>query len=180
MGRIDELTPYQIADVFPEECKEYIPRAIKGFEVKIIQTRESYARIDAMPVTPGLKMLYRMFIDSGEMQRYRQLIDKYRKTMEILKDLEIKKYLDNTHKIAKAKARPIDTFVTLDKQRMGTARIHGCCPLGTHADSNPSFVIYRHTNTWHCFSCKESGDSIALFMKINDCEFGKALEELSR
>lgn len=34
------------------------------------------------------------------------------------------------------------------------------CPLGIHSDNNPSFHIYDATNSFHCFSCKNSGTPI--------------------
>lgn len=34
------------------------------------------------------------------------------------------------------------------------------CPLGIHSDSNPSFHIYDNTNSFYCFSCKNSGTPI--------------------
>lgn len=34
------------------------------------------------------------------------------------------------------------------------------CPLGFHDDNKPSFHIYPATNSFHCFSCKNSGTPI--------------------
>ena len=34
------------------------------------------------------------------------------------------------------------------------------CPLGRHEDNKPSFHIYDNTNSFHCFSCKNSGSTI--------------------
>lgn len=50
------------------------------------------------------------------------------------------------------------------------------CPLSP--EKTPSFCWYRKTNTWHCFSCGESGDSIALHMKLNNCDFVTAVKKL--
>lgn len=49
------------------------------------------------------------------------------------------------------------------------------CPF--HDDKNPSFSIKN--NRFKCFSCQESGDSIALYQKINDCSFKEAVKALS-
>ena len=34
------------------------------------------------------------------------------------------------------------------------------CPLGFHSDNKASFHIYPNTNSFHCFSCKNSGSPI--------------------
>lgn len=180
MGRIDELSPYQIAESFPDECKEFIPKALMVFESKLLDIRNSYQVIDSMLIDSNHKKLYRIFVDATAPRKYTKLIERYKKVMEILKKIEDKQYLDNAHKISLARAKPIESFIVLEKQRMGSSRIHGRCPLGTHIDSNPSFVIYRTTNSYHCFSCHANGDSIDLFMRINQVDFNLAINEMSK
>lgn len=36
------------------------------------------------------------------------------------------------------------------------------CPYPDHDDANPSFTLYRDTQTFHCFGCKRSGDATNL------------------
>lgn len=48
------------------------------------------------------------------------------------------------------------------------------CPL--HSESNPSFAMYEETNTYYCFSCRETGDSFKLIMELENCDFKRALE----
>ena len=45
---------------------------------------------------------------------------------------------------------------------VGTGRYGGNipCPLHIHDDNKPSFHIYDNTNSFHCFSCKNSGTPI--------------------
>jgi len=42
------------------------------------------------------------------------------------------------------------------------------CPLGTHEDSNPSFLFYEDTKRWECKACGEKGDAIELSMRVLD------------
>jgi len=48
------------------------------------------------------------------------------------------------------------------------------CPI--HGENNPSFAMYEKTNTYFCFSCKATGDSYALIMKIKEIDFKDALK----
>lgn len=38
------------------------------------------------------------------------------------------------------------------------------CPLPGHKDTNPSFHVYRHDNSWYCFACGLGGSVIDLAM----------------
>lgn len=172
------LTAQEIADAFPNECIDYIPRAIKVMEVKMLGIREKLQMIECYPICEKEKVLFRMFVEVDKPQRLVRMIKIYKSAHEIAKNMENQNYLDNIHKIATAKARPIETLVALEKQKMTTSRVHGCCPLG-HTDSHPSFVIYRGTNTFHCFSCKKSGDSIAFYQLLTGVNFNEAVKSLS-
>ena len=44
--------------------------------------------------------------------------------------------------------------------RSGAAR----CPLAGHEDTNPSFHVYGHDNSWYCFACGLGGSVINLVM----------------
>jgi DNA primase catalytic core len=48
-----------------------------------------------------------------------------------------------------------------------------------HQEKTPSMHIYNKTNKFHCFGCGAWGDVIALYRKLTDCDFSKAVKELS-
>lgn len=50
------------------------------------------------------------------------------------------------------------------------------CPF--HDDSNPSLIVYAHTQTWHCFGCDAGGDVFAFVERIEHVRFGEALRRL--
>lgn len=52
----------------------------------------------------------------------------------------------------------------------------GKCPL--HNDNNPSFIVYKETETFYCFGCKEWGDVISFIMKLKFLTFTEALQYL--
>ena len=46
------------------------------------------------------------------------------------------------------------------------------CPL--HEDRTPSLSVNTTKQVWRCHSCGEAGDSYALIMKKEDCDFAGA------
>ena len=50
------------------------------------------------------------------------------------------------------------------------------CPF--HDDKSPSFKIYEHNNTFHCFSCKANGTPINFIMALKGVDALGAAEEL--
>lgn len=55
----------------------------------------------------------------------------------------------------------------------------GLCPF--HSERTPSFVVFPHTGTWHCFgSCGTGGDLFAFLMRKENLEFREALQILAR
>lgn len=72
--------------------------------------------------------------------------------------------------IEQAKAFPIEKLLTTPVRR-GMA----LCPL--HNEKTPSFTI-RKNNTYKCFGCGASGDSIALYRLIHNADFITAVNAL--
>lgn len=51
----------------------------------------------------------------------------------------------------------------------------GSCPFGIHEDKNPSFVIYKNTGHYVCFSCGEQGSIKNLIFNITGKPYYKFL-----
>lgn len=73
---------------------------------------------------------------------------------------------------------PIEDLHAFEKPRITSNRISCLCPF--HLERTPSFVIYRDSNTFHCFGCQANGDSIAFVMKYNDLDFKEACKYLKQ
>ena len=55
----------------------------------------------------------------------------------------------------------------------------GLCPF--HSERTPSFVVFPHTGTWHCFgACGTGGDVFAFVMRKENLTFREALEQLAQ
>lgn len=77
----------------------------------------------------------------------------------------------------KAKKIPIISLYAFKKIRTYKNRATACCPF--HQDSTPSFLI-NADNTFKCFSCGKSGDSIQFLMELNGLGFKDAVNQLTR
>jgi DNA primase len=70
----------------------------------------------------------------------------------------------------------IQSYVPLKK---AGRNYKGLCPF--HAEKTPSFVVFPHTGTWHCFgACGTGGDVFTFVMKQENLDFGEALQTLAQ
>ncbi|MBQ7977555.1 MAG: DNA primase [Clostridia bacterium] len=53
----------------------------------------------------------------------------------------------------------------------------GCCPF--HHEKTPSFFVYPDSQSYHCFGCKESGDTIKFLSKYENLGFIETVERLA-
>lgn len=86
-------------------------------------------------------------------------------------------YRDNKLEIAK-KVPILNLFPNPEKLREVGNKYMTCCPF--HEEKNPSFAIYKETNSWTCFAGCGSGDSVAFLMKLYGIDFREAVERLQR
>jgi hypothetical protein len=76
--------------------------------------------------------------------------------------------------ITRAREYPItELYTELTGNRVGKGNV--TCPF--HKDTNPSMSLKKH-NRYKCFSCDEGGDTIDLYMKLNECRFVDAVKAL--
>lgn len=54
----------------------------------------------------------------------------------------------------------------------------GLCPF--HSEKTASFVVSEEKQFFHCFGCKEAGNSISFIMKYQNLNFIDAIEEISK
>ena len=63
-------------------------------------------------------------------------------------------------------------------KRAGTV-YKGNCPF--HQERTPSFVVFPHTGTWHCFgACATGGDLFSFVMRKENLDFREALQLLAK
>ena len=76
--------------------------------------------------------------------------------------------------IEQAKSVPLHIVLGIDERE---CRHNICCPV--HKDKTPSFHVYRKDNKAKCFGCNWHGDSIDLYMAINNTDFKSAVKALN-
>jgi len=76
-------------------------------------------------------------------------------------------------------AVPIDAVVSeyLQLRNAGGGNLKGLCPF--HDEKSPSFQVSPSKGLFHCFGCKEGGDTIAFVMKIDHLSFSETVERLA-
>jgi DNA primase len=89
----------------------------------------------------------------------------------------VKVYFPDNEQLNKAKQFPLENLYVGELKRTGKV-LMGVCPF--HQEDTPSFAIYPETNTWHCFGCGSSGDSVEFYSRLKGVDFKTALEELSK
>lgn len=178
------VSNYDIIEAFPEECATLLPKRIKELEKQLLKVRDF---VRELPVS-GFDSKTQHFIIACLKVKYGQPIESLQKLKSLLKTykkfkkdeqkhpLEPRSQLITANMIDRAKQKPIETLYSFSKIR-GRQRLTAECPFHT-GDRTPSFTIYRNSNTFHCFACQLSGDSIKFYMLLNKVQFIEAVRSL--
>lgn len=79
--------------------------------------------------------------------------------------------------IAEIKAQ-LSILTILDKYNLKVDKHHKtCCPF--HKEKTPSFTVYPKTNSFHCFGCGVSGDTIEFIQLKEKCSKHEAILKAS-
>ena len=169
MGNV-QITPMQIVEAFPEG-KDILKTLLKAVnqEIKGIEKylEELYGN---KTHSEDLKMFMSKYV---EVFRSNALYDKQ---ALIKRQTAMYDGKNNDLDVATAKTIQIESLHTFEKPRQSSQRITSKCPF--HDEKVPSFVIYKKNNSFHCFSCKSSGDSISFVMKLYSMTFVEAVKYL--
>lgn len=111
---------------------------------------------------PGFRTPYRIDVDERRErpEHISGVIERIKSDFEISQVLEL--YAPKTYSSLRGRGR----FIS------------GLCPL--HDDRTPSFWIDLESNRWGCHGCKESGDVIDLYAKLNGLKLRDAIKHMSR
>lgn len=163
------LTPLEIVEAFPKESRERI-KELEDYHNRWLD------------IVLEVKLSGMSDFNKAVMSRVcelRMLNDVKLKELKRLKAAFVMVRSGDSNKIDVAKARmfPIENLFDLQKAKHTQNRIICCCPF--HEDQKPSFVIYKQTNSFYCFSsCGIGGDVIAFAMKLFNISFIDAVKKL--
>lgn len=164
------LTDRQILDAFPDEAKKLIPIKIKEWKEQIPDIKPILKRIENWEEFSQwfFKQILATQLDP---EPFKQI-----KRLKALKMLMNQKADQKNIDIELLKQIPILSLYTFEKTKTFNRRIQALCPF--HNEKTASFIIYP-SNTFHCFGCLKSGDSIKFFMELNGYDFQTAIKQLS-
>lgn len=177
--KMTELTAYEIAEAFPDECKQFIPRVLPVLKSKTLNFCEAVRYIKSLNMELWREQLSIDIVKSCENGVLNNRISVYEKVLELVEDNNIDKYSSRAHLLGLAKKKRIEDIYNFSNSKVTGNRIHVSCPFHGK-DKHPSMVIYRENNSFHCFTCKASGDSIDFFMLANKVGFSQAVKVLSK
>lgn len=167
------LSAYELAEAFPNEG-ELAKKRIKELSSRLKEWEILIDEIIHSKVSDDNKKAYliitKNFMAKDDRLKEYETLKKY---LELLKKpVEERTGLD----VAAAKRFPIQNLFIPEHARETAKRITCRCPL--HEDTKPSFVIYKETNSFFCFSSCGGGDSIAFAQKLFKLSFIDAVKKL--
>jgi len=175
------LTSKELIETFPEAVK-ILPKLVAEWKGKILDIKGPLTQISESDMDAFSKWFYlkaiEVFMPTEPFKQIERL-ERLKQVAKIIKPQKNgqpnprqKEYLD----VERAKAVPIEQIYNFEKEFHFSKKIKAVCPF--HAEDTPSFFIYRDTNTYHCFGCKESGDVIKFVMTIQQTDFNSAVKYL--
>lgn len=144
------ITAQDILNYFPDEARELIPGLINALKEEYVKNRNEQLKARIVMYEHVLYVLEH----KGDTEKI------------------------NDRAIDRAKSVYIQGLFEMDKARHSSNRISCLCPF--HTEQTPSFIIYLNNNTYHCFGCNKSGDSIKFIMDKYNMKFLEAVTYLLR
>lgn len=151
-------TSWELAQAFPD-CREMVGALMYELEGEL---RVYDEWVEKHSFNEGFRRIDQRYIRLKELKKY----------MKLTKPRVFSQQLD----IQKAKMIPIRELYDFEVSRETSKRIQAKCPF--HAETCGSFFIYKDSNTFHCFSCSQNGDSISFLQKLKGITFVQAVKEL--
>lgn len=156
----DRFLPYK-------EFKNQIPGIIKSKRKELEELRKEEA--DVLTINP-------FWLRELAKERYYEALAKQEKRLHRIIALWKGQSVDKKENeiddadIARAKEYPITQLLNVSRGYMARCPFHG-------EDKHPSMSIKK--NFAYCFTCGWKGDSIDIYMKLNDTDFITAVKALS-
>lgn len=162
-----KLTDYQIVESFGTTLSTIYKKKVAELNSDLEEVYAFLDKLDVPQYTDFDRWIAREMLPDWAKEKLGAIkhINRIRK----IKQMPNAEELD----ISKAKAFPIENLYPFAIKRGGMV----CCPL--HRDNTPSMKLNKN-NTVKCFSCGFYGDSIKLFMTLNNVDFRQAVTELGK
>ncbi len=158
------FTAYEVSQHFTD-CRDVARSVIDELIVEV----EFYKKL-LKENDPNLIKVFMSFdnriIRINELQKYLNLTSPIKNKSNI-----------NADSIEKAKSIPIESLYDFKGMIKSSSRIKVICPF--HAEDSASLIIYKDSNSFHCFGCSSNGDAITFEMKLYNTTFIDAVRRLN-
>jgi hypothetical protein len=161
----------QVLEAKIEEESTKLEGAIRVLKEEIWNNRDESASTQEF-----LHEIWKQITIGPVIEESNRRILSYRRHMAVAKGVEVRGGIP-PEDIEAAKHVHIETMLEGGK-RMTSSHVYARCPF--HDDRSPSLVVYRKSNTFHCFGCQAHGDSIDFVMRKDGVSFKEAVHELAR
>ena len=176
------LTDTELLEAFPE-AKQIIPSLLRELRQRHARLAGAIAnRLEAIKVE-SIDESYRYFwrkwlaLTLGEeLYNLDRQIARLSRQLRVIKGVSVTKSLLTEGVIQLAREVPVEELLDSPIRRSGHDLI---CTCPFHEERTPSFHIYTQENRGWCFGCSKGGDSIAIYMLLNDCDFKEAVIALA-
>ena len=168
------LNYIEIRDAFPEG-KQIVNRLIKRKKIVL----DTYAmEIREIMKDPYLTEFEKIFnCQIVEQIHLPKILAEYNRLKKYAFFYQAKRSNEYNLKVENARNVPIESLIEGKIRRIGAKRIQTCCPF--HSEKQPSFMIYKDTNSFFCFSCNKGGDVIHFIRLLYDLDFKDAIRYLN-
>lgn len=178
---------YQFTYPQEQELLEIFPEAREIIQFKIQAWARAKGKLICKETIPYLKMCNALkdpFAQAFWKEVYLVMAGRFNECLRQLARLRRLEAMltapDNfkgwTAKIREAKERPITELYDFQRLRNSSNGYTCLCPL--HPDKNPSFHIWKDSNSWFCWGCNCGGDSIKFAMCLHKMKFHEAVNYL--
>lgn len=170
-----KITNQLLYDTFPDSLP-IIKRNLRFYKNIQLNLNSIYSDVYSRAYIRGDAWFFSIMIEAFRSKEY----EKHIVRLEVLKgfyeyniekekqkkDPEYKpKYIKKPLDVERAKQFPIDEMHHFDKFKRNGNKIFVCCPF--HGEKTGSLCIYTTTNTFYCFGCHASGDSIKFYALLH-------------
>ncbi len=174
------LTAREIAEAFPEEIREIVPRYLRLAE-RALKAMEELLAPELVRVPkqhrPAAWLLLRTAWGVDELEAK---VEAYRRLLNLVEQRDRKERCINVRELKQC-VNVLEVCRNLGLELKPSGRyFRARCPFPDHEDRCPSFVVNPETGYFCCFGCNRRGDVISLLRELRGLSFSEAIKELRR
>ena len=173
----------ELLEIFPQ-AKHIVLALIKELNAKrkalVLYITKELSAIKAESKDEVYRYFWRLWLMLNQGQELQEVDSKLARLNRLLRIIQGKPAPKGSlpdDMVQAAREVPVESLLDQQTFRGNGYNFTALCPL--HDDHDPSLRIYKEQNRAWCYVCNDGGDSIKLYMLMNDCDFKTAVTELA-